>query len=342
MLNKIHLSIVIPTFNRYKSLVNTLEYLRPLFGVNGIEITVIDNFSTDNTWNWLTENHEMMGISIFQNPFNLGIEGNIIQGLVNASGDYIWLLSDHMVVEVSEVFVLLEKLKLGLNFDFGYARINQYTNVLSSTYTPVSLNELSQYSIGEYIFYLGNISAFVINRNFLNRCGRTIFRFAGTSYPQLGTFAHVGAETIFVEFPVISSFSWAGIDKRRISYDTFRSRFIGFVNAINEIRRLNKRLYNINSALQTRILIRALALDSVSNLCFNTNNPVKCHEFVFCMKHYKGKIKFFLLLCSTLALMPSSVRMKVSRFLFNHLFPHQYKAVKIDYQSQFITEMIKE
>lgn len=342
MYNKVYLSIVIPTFNRSKSLINTLETLKPLFGVNGIEVIVIDNSSSDNTWNWLIENHKKLEISIFQNPFNFGIEGNIIQALVNSKGEYIWLLSDHMVIEVQEVFTLLDKLKLGMFFDFGYARINQYSSVLSSTYTPIRLYELSQYTIGKYIFYMGNISAFVINRNYLNRCGRTIFRFAGTSYPQLGAFVHVEKETILVEFPVISSFSWSGIKKRRVSYDTFRSRFIGFVNAVNEIRRLNDRLLNINSALKTRILIRALALDSISNLCFNTNNPIRFREFVFCLNHYPGKIKFFLLLCACLAMLPLRFRMIVSRYIFSRLFPKQYNAVMAENISLFTTENINE
>ena len=342
MSNKVYLSIVIPTFNRSESLINTLETMKPLIGVNGIEVIVIDNCSNDNTWNWLMENQKKIEISIFQNPFNFGIEGNIIQALVNSKGEYIWLLSDHMVVEVQEVFALLDKLKLGMYFDFGYARINQYSSVLSSTYTPFRLYELSQYTLGKYIFYLGNISAFVINRNYLKRCGRTIFRFAGTSYPQLGAFAHVEKETILVEFPIISSFSWSGIKTRRISYDTFRSRFIGFVNAVNGIRSLNSSLLNINSALRTRILIRALALDSISNLCFNSNKPIRVREFVFCLIHYPGKIKYFLLLCTCLAILPLRFRMMVSRYIFRHLFPKQYNAVMAENISLFTAEIINE
>jgi glycosyltransferase involved in cell wall biosynthesis len=342
MTNQILLTIVIPTFNRLKSLKSTLENLKAISSLGDVEILVIDNNSNDNSWEWLKNNRELFGICIKQNPVNFGIEGNIIQSLFNAKGDYVWLLSDHMQINASEVLLFIEKLRSGLNFTFGYARVAQYSSVLPKAYTPTQFRELSQFTIGELIFYMGNISTFIINRKYLNQCGRSIYRFAGTSYPQLGAFIYADKDTTIVELPVVSSFSWDGIKNRRISYDTFRSRFIGFVRAMDQISLLNKNLKNINRGLKTRILIRALALDAMSNLCFAKENPVKFSEYLFCLKRYPGKIRLFLLLCVLFSIFPNRLRFLVCRFFFSTMYPKQYKSVEADYKVCYSSESIKE
>lgn len=342
MSNHIVLTIAIPTFNRRRSLENTLQSLASLCGVSGVQILVIDNCSNDGSWEWLCRKKEELGITIAQNPANFGIEGNIVQGLFSAKGDYVWLLSDHMQIKTAEVAAFVEKLKAGLKFTFGYARIAQYSSVLPETYRPFGLRDLTQYSIGELIFFVGNISAFIVNREYLNQYARTVYRFSGTSYPQLGVFMHADKNTTFVELPPVSSFSSRDAEPKRISYDTFRSRFIGFVRAMDDIRRLNPNLKNINKALKTGALIRALAFDAMANLCFATGNPVTPSEYAFCLRRYPGIIRLFLSVCILLASLPGKVRLAASRAFFGMLFPKYYRMAAEDYKLRFSTEPIKE
>lgn len=117
------LTIALPTFNRLRLLEKTLQSIMPLKNINEVEILVIDNTSDDGTWEWLCQNKNELGLCIKRNVTNLGIEGNIIQALLNAQGDYIWLLSDHMKVNVNEIITFINHLKGGLEFTFGYARI---------------------------------------------------------------------------------------------------------------------------------------------------------------------------------------------------------------------------
>lgn len=342
MSNNIVLTIAIPTFNRRKSLETTIQSLVPLCGLSEVQILVIDNCSNDGTWEWICRKKEEFKITIVQNPTNFGIEGNIIQGLFKATGDYIWVLSDHMKINVSEVITFVEKLKFGLKFTFGYARIEQYSNVLPETYKPIKIGEMSQCSIGEIIFFVGNISAFIVNRQFLNQHARTVYRFAGTSYPQLGVFVHADKNTTLIELATVSSFSSSGTEPKRISYDTFRSRFIGFVRAIDEIRRLNPNLKKINKALKTGALIRALAFDAMSNLCFATINPVKPSEYAFCFTRYPGVIRLFLWVCLMLSALPEKLRLTTSRAFFGTLFPKYYSMAEEAYKQRYSSELFKE
>lgn len=317
------LSIAIPSFNRIDSLQKTLASLSSLAKQDEIEILVVDNASDDGTWEWLSSEHENLGIKIKRNPFNFGIEGNVIQALVLATGRYIWLLSDHMFVYESEALNFLENLKGGLNFTLGYARIEQYQKVLPETYLPIPLEKIDLIALGKLMFFMGNISALIVNREYLLNCGRSLFRCSGYSYPNLGVFVHLSNDDTIVELNPVSEFASEKSDKpKRISYDTFRSRFIGFVRALEEIRRLNPQVNWSNKALKCGLLLSPLISDSIYYLC--TGKSINFSDFVFCITRYPGKIRLFLILCSMLSLMPIKIRVGLSNLLFRLLIPNLY------------------
>ena len=336
------LTIAIPTFNRQLLLENTLASLMDFRDTADVEVLVVDNCSTDGTWEWLCRKRNDLGLTIRRNHVNLGIEGNIIQALLYAKGDYVWLLSDHMCIDVKEAKTFLSYLREGMEFTFGYARISQNFSVLPKTYTPFSIGKIDQCSLGELIFYVGNISAFVVNRTFLHECFRTIFRFSFFSYPHLGVFVHANESSSFIELPSVSSFIVDRGQPKRISYDTFRSRFIGFVRAVGEIRRLNPNFKNINKALNTRRLLGALVEDSISVLCFEKARPIKPSEFAFCLWHYPGMIKVFLLACLGLSALPHKLRIAFSKAFFRTLTPMRFKKAEKNSGCRFTKEIIIE
>jgi glycosyltransferase involved in cell wall biosynthesis len=334
------LSIAIPTFNRIESLQKTLASLSSVCQQDEIEILVVDNASSDGTWEWLSTEHEKLGIKIKRNPFNLGVEGNIIHGLINATGKYVWLLSDHMFVYESEVLNFLNKLKNGLNFTLGYARIEAYQAVLSQTYLPLSLEKIDSISLGKLLCFMGNISGFVVNKEYLLSCGRNLFRFSAYSYPHLGVFANLRSDDTIVELNSISQFSSGEKNKsQQVSYHLFRSRWIGFVRALEEIRRLNLKVNWSYRSL--KVFNPVLIQDSIYYSC-QKDNPIRFSEFIFCVKRYPGsKIRFFLLVCGCLALIPNKPRIRTSHFLFKLLVPNLYSAA-VNKPAQVTSEVILE
>ena len=347
MLDNTILTIAIPTFQRQQVLERTLQSLTPLSNISNVQILVIDNCSDDGTWEWLCRQKDKLGITIKRNIVNLGVEGNIICALLHAKGDYVWLLSDHTIVNISEVITFIRKLKAGLKFTFGYTRSPGSASILPEPYTPIELKSLDQYSLGEIIFFMSNISLFIINKNYLGQCARTVFRFSGYSYPHLGVFVHADKNETFVDLPIIRTVSFIVSPKDetmpiRISYDTFRTRFIGFPRAVDEIKRLNPNLKHIHKALKTPGLIRALFYDAVSNLCFATSNSVTPFEYIFCLRHYPGKIRLFLTGCILLSVLPEKIRFLVSRAFFRILSPSRYQKAVKRYKLRFSSEIIRE
>jgi glycosyltransferase involved in cell wall biosynthesis len=103
-------SIVIPVYNRESLILETLRSAQNQTYPN-IEIVIVDNKSTDNTWNLLlSEAEKDQRISLFQNETNVGPVRNWEKCFHYAKGEYIKILwSDDLieptfVEETMEVF----------------------------------------------------------------------------------------------------------------------------------------------------------------------------------------------------------------------------------------------
>lgn len=93
MENKIILTIAIPTYNRKKDIVKTLNSVISQKS-DDVEILVCDNASTDGT-EQLMEEYVKNGILRYhRNKRNLGMDGNFLTCLMKARGKYVHLLSD--------------------------------------------------------------------------------------------------------------------------------------------------------------------------------------------------------------------------------------------------------
>ena len=96
-MNRVLLTIAIPTFNRAQFLESTLYRLADQAGEKngGVEIVILDNASTDDTGiiaRRFTETFPF--IRYFRNETNLGLDGNIYQCFRHADGSYVWFFSD--------------------------------------------------------------------------------------------------------------------------------------------------------------------------------------------------------------------------------------------------------
>jgi glycosyltransferase involved in cell wall biosynthesis len=107
-----NLTIAIPTFNRAESLRLTLESvdlalkrINPNFQV---EVLISDNASTDSTADvCLRYQH----FEYFQQPVNLGYDGNVAFLYEKASGEYLLLLSDDDVFECEGLLELVSSIE---------------------------------------------------------------------------------------------------------------------------------------------------------------------------------------------------------------------------------------
>lgn len=93
MIDRIKLSVIIPVYNQEELVIKAIESIPKR---NDIEIIVIDDGSTDNTWNKLIEyrkNHEeMIDLIYLYNEENKGVAYTVNKGYDNAKGKYIVLL----------------------------------------------------------------------------------------------------------------------------------------------------------------------------------------------------------------------------------------------------------
>ncbi len=173
---------------------------------------------------------------------NLGLEGNIISAMLCSPGHFVWTLSDHMVLRIPAIRRLVDSLPhlADGGVDIIYAQISSYGPVLMSANVVVRWQGLNPTQQSHYIFRTGNTSGMITSKRLRAMSARTVFRFAGFSYPHLGIYAHVNPDTAVSEAEVLSDFLVTpAASGKTAAYNSFRSRFIGYPDAIRELRRLN-------------------------------------------------------------------------------------------------------
>ena len=90
----IKLTIVVPLYNQEELILKTLDSIEKR---QDIEIIIIDDCSTDNSFNKALDyiyNKDFKNIKLFQNKENLGVGLTINKGLDNAIGEYVGILCD--------------------------------------------------------------------------------------------------------------------------------------------------------------------------------------------------------------------------------------------------------
>ena len=101
------ISVIIPTYNNAKQLINTINNVCDQ-SYKDIEIIIIDDNSTDETKNKILNLHNDK-IKYYKNPKNLGVSQSRIIGVKKTSGKYIAFID-------ADDFWGSEKLKNQINF----------------------------------------------------------------------------------------------------------------------------------------------------------------------------------------------------------------------------------
>ncbi len=107
------LSICIPTYNRAKTLRETLESILPQVEKNPkVEIVISDNASTDNTADLCREFQDRYPIIRYcPNSKNVGFDGNIVACVEKARGEYVSYFSDDDLSPPGTFFAIMRHLE---------------------------------------------------------------------------------------------------------------------------------------------------------------------------------------------------------------------------------------
>lgn len=148
-MSKYKLSICIPTYNRGKFIGETIQsVINSAQGIDGIEIAISDNASTDNTKEIVESfRQQFPNITYFCWDENMGADRNYLKAVEIASGEYCWLMgSDDKIKQGSIQYLLnsFEKFQTASTFLFG--RVNMDYNLQSKIFDEQWITTNQEYS----------------------------------------------------------------------------------------------------------------------------------------------------------------------------------------------------
>lgn len=110
-MNEIKVSVIIPVFNQEQLVIKAIESIPKR---DDIEIIVIDDGSTDNTWNnllkFITDNEDYKNLILLYNEENKGVAYTVNKGYDNAKGEYVVLLGSDDYFITDKFIEVLDKL----------------------------------------------------------------------------------------------------------------------------------------------------------------------------------------------------------------------------------------
>lgn len=107
-MNEIKISVIIPCYNQQDLVIKAIDSIPKR---NDIEIIVIDDGSTDDTWNNLlayrNQHEDMINLIYLYNKENKGVAYTVNKGYDNAKGEYVVLLGsdDYFYTEQFEEII---------------------------------------------------------------------------------------------------------------------------------------------------------------------------------------------------------------------------------------------
>jgi len=228
MAREVTLRIAVPTYNRCEYLCDLLDSLEGQIERAGsaCELVVYDNASPDATAAIVRERAARTpGIRLCSAPANCGGVGNIIRALTDPGVDYVWLVSDHMIVHptaVARLHAHLEEVKpeaacAGI-VDYGECRLLHYGK-------EVTVSQLSPAMVAPLYFHFSNISSVVVSRQLAAESAAAIAACGKLSYPHLGVWQHLVQRGRIGIVPALAEFSKK---ESRRGYAWFQSGVLDF------------------------------------------------------------------------------------------------------------------
>jgi len=116
------LTIAIPTFNRANKLQNSLKIISrtcaDVVGSQSVDFCIIDNASTDDTFEVVNQFQSLLHIRYLRNDHNVGLCNNIVNCITKAKGDFTWIIGDDDVILPDSIHTILDSIAMNPDVDF--------------------------------------------------------------------------------------------------------------------------------------------------------------------------------------------------------------------------------
>lgn len=127
------LSICVPTFNGGQYIE---ELLASIFiqKQKGTEVIIIDDSSTDNTFDKMAkfkEKHPEYNLKVYKNKKNKGFDKNVLRAVTLAKGEYCWLLGQDDLLLSGSLKKVLGLIKKSKRATLIHANYERYDNILN-------------------------------------------------------------------------------------------------------------------------------------------------------------------------------------------------------------------
>ena len=167
--NDIQLTIAIPTFNRANYLNKTLECIvSQLSAFSNVELIVIDNASTDETYKVCEKYEELDNFSYYRLDQNLGMSASQYECLLKANGNYLLIFADDDYLESNGIQIILEAISKGYDlYAFNYKSAKFKQSAL-----PIGPINSSKFEYGFQLMNhpsVGHMSGLVYRKNLIFR-----------------------------------------------------------------------------------------------------------------------------------------------------------------------------
>jgi glycosyltransferase involved in cell wall biosynthesis len=195
-MNKIFLSFCIPTYNRVKTLLETIQSIQSQQVDLPKEIVISDNSSDESTARAIsalnTDNH----LRYYHNSANIGPAANLIKVIELAQGEYIWLISDDDCIAPGGISHVIDLLKSNPSLDYVFASrmlCDRNMRPLTQGKQPIKLSQDCIFQNGKQLFMscngeLPGLMGFISSTIIRKRVWKSAFEKVGT---PLGNWSHL-------------------------------------------------------------------------------------------------------------------------------------------------------
>ncbi len=116
------ISICIPNYNNAEYVGEAIQSALDQT-YNNIEVIVVDNCSTDNSWEVINTYSSDLRVKIYQNKTNIGMVGNFREALRKSYGRYISFLCSDDLIKKDTIEKLVLKLEKNSEFAFAFGNV---------------------------------------------------------------------------------------------------------------------------------------------------------------------------------------------------------------------------
>lgn len=249
------LSIAIPTFNREPYLRELLESILPQFtglAADFAELLISDNCSDDAT-PAMVASFEARGLPVryVRNDVNIGADGNFLQCLNLATGQYVWVLGDDDILEPGAVTTLLDLLQQG-EYDLVYLSSYAFHNGQRSGDIEDRLGRVAEV-VTDGVYFLEKVNALIglISVNIVNKN-----RLLATPHPPIEALNDSNLMQVGWLFPLIHKqmsvlFLW----RRLVGYRSYNSGGWGICEVFGiRLERIARQYFAAQPELATALM----------------------------------------------------------------------------------------